>query len=300
VNLARFDLNLLVALDALLREKNVTRAGQRIGLSQPAMSGTLGRLRELFHDDLLVRVGRQLELTPLAQELIEPVRKSIESIEDVVGHKRAFDPATEERSFTVATSDYATFLLFQPLMERLTVEAPRVTVRFSQLSGKSTDLLAHDMIDFLIMPSEIESSFPKQMLFTDRWACAVWDKHPDIGHRISEKQYLSLPHLAFNLPQPEGWSVADHYLASKNIQRRIAATTESFLLSPFMLRGTKLVTIVHRRLGERVKKAAEIKLLDPPYPFPDIHESIFWNPRYATNPPHVWLRNLFVKIAADL
>lgn len=300
MNLARFDLNLLLALDALLRERNVTRAGQLLGLSQPAMSGTLARLRDLFHDELLVRVGRQLELTPLAQELAAPVRQTIEGIERLVEHRRGFDPATEERSFTIAATDYAAFLLLQPLMERLTGEAPRVTVRFAQLNVKSLDLLSTDTIDFVIMPSEIRSNFPHQLLFTDRWACAVWARHPEIGRRMSERQYLALPHLAFNMPQPEGWSVADNYLASKNIRRRIAATTESFLLSPFMLRGTRLITLVHRRLGERVRKAAGIRLLEPPYPLPEIHESLFWNPRHESDPAHVWLRKVFVEVARSL
>src|SRR5665213_3068404 len=167
MNLVQFDLNLLVALDALLRERNVTRAGQRIGLSQPAMSGTLARLRELFRNELLVRVGRNLELTPLAQDLGEPLRQCIERIETMMDERRAFDPARERRIFTIAASDYATYLLMPHLLERLSCEAPDITVKFTQLTKHSFDLLDEDRIDFVIMPSEVETNNPGELLFID-------------------------------------------------------------------------------------------------------------------------------------
>jgi len=300
MNLVQFDLNLLVALDALLRERNVTRAGQRIGLSQPAMSGTLGRLRDLFRDDLLVRVGRNLELTPLAQELIEPVRQCIARIEDMIQHRRAFDPAHEQRVFTIAASDYAAYLLLPPLLERLTGEAPGITVKFTRLDGRSLELLSEDRVDFVIMPSEIETNFPGELLFIDHWVCAVWSQHPDLGATLSEAQFGALPHLGYELSERDGHSVADHHLAGLQIRRHMAATTESFLVAPFLLRGTRLITLAHRRLAERVKAAADIKTFEPPYPMPDIHESLYWNPRHSSAPPHTWLRALFVAAARAL
>lgn len=300
MNLVQFDLNLLVALDALLRERNVTRAGQRVGLSQPAMSGTLARLRELFRDDLLVRVGRNLELTPLAQELCEPLRQCIERIEDLIDHRRAFAPAREERTFTVAASDYATFLLLPPLLERLTRDAPGIRMKFTRLDHRALDLLGEDRVDFVIMPSEIETNYPGELLFIDRWICAAWSKHPDLGKRLSKDEFRALPHLGFELPERSGHSVADYHLTAAQIDRNIAATTESFLTAPFLLRGTRLITIAHQRLAERVKAAADIRLFDPPYPMPDIHESIYWNPRHSSAPPHKWLRSLFVEIARAL
>lgn len=300
MNLVQFDLNLLVALDALLRERNVTRAGQRIGLSQPAMSGTLGRLRELFHDDLLVRVGRNLELTPLALELGEPLRQCIERIEDMIQHRRAFAPAREARTVTVAASDYAAYLLLPPLLERLTREAPGITLKFTRLDGRSLELLGEDRVDFVVMPSEIETHYPGELLFIDRWVCAVWSKHPDLGKRLSKEEFGALPHLGYELSERDGHSVADYHLSALQIRRHIAATTESFLVAPFLLRGTRLITLAHQRLAERVKAAADIKLFDPPYPMPDIHESIYWNPRHSSAAPHKWLRAQFVEVARAL
>src|SRR5579875_11372 len=155
MKLSQFNLNLLVALDALLRERNVTRAGESIGVSQPAMSATLARLRELFKDDLLVRVGRRLELTPLAGELIGPVRQCVMQIEDVIEHRRAFRPATEERSFIIAASDYASFLLLPPLLERLAADAPGIAVKFVRLDANAVEQLASGLLDFVILPSEV-------------------------------------------------------------------------------------------------------------------------------------------------
>ncbi|MGH7075158.1 MAG: LysR family transcriptional regulator [Stellaceae bacterium] len=300
MNLARFDLNLLVALDALLSECNVTRAGQRIGLSQPAMSGTLGRLRDLFHDDLLVRVGRNLELTPLAQELSVPLRQCIERIEDMVDNRRSFSAARERRSFTIAASDYAAFLLMPALLDQLAREAPGITLKFSQLDGRSLELLNDDRVDFVIMPSEIETNSPGELLFMDRWVCAAWTKHPDLGEQMTEGEFCALPHLCYELPERDGHSVADLYLSHLQIRRHIAATTASFLTAPFLLRGTRLITVIHRRLAERVREAADVRIIEPPYPMPDIHESIYWNPRHSSTPSHRWLRSIFVEIARKL
>lgn len=300
INLLQFDLNLLVALDALLRERNVTRAGQRVGLSQPAMSGTLARLRERFNDELLVRVGRNLELTPLAQELCQPLRQCIERIEEMVDHRRSFDPARETRSFTVAASDYAAFMLLPPLIQRLALEAPHVTVKFAQLDARSLELLAGDRIDFVIMPSEIEINCPGELLFIDRWVCATWSKHPDLGERLSAEDFCGLPHLGYELPEHEGHSVADLHLSHLQIRRQVAATTESFFMAPFLLRGTRLIAVTHQRLANSVREAADIRIFEPPYPMPDIHESIYWNPRHSSTPSHRWLRSVFVQCAGTL
>src|SRR5262245_58434475 len=148
MNLRQFDLNLLVALDALLTERNVTRAGERLYLSQPAMSGILARLRLLFNDELLVRVGRHLEPTALASELARPVRECVQQIEDLLSTQRAFSPETEARTFVIAASDYVVLLLLGLLVQRLTTAAPNISVRFVSLESSGADRLAMGEIDF--------------------------------------------------------------------------------------------------------------------------------------------------------
>src|SRR5688572_4982858 len=133
MNLASVDLNLLVALDAILAERHLTRAGERLGLTQPTMSHTLSRLRRLFDDDLLMRIGRDYELTPLAQELREPLRDILKNIEQTIERRPNFDPKTDERLFTVGASDYATYLVFQPALARIENEAPGVRIQLLPL-----------------------------------------------------------------------------------------------------------------------------------------------------------------------
>jgi len=299
--LSQFNFNLLVALDALLRERNVTRAGSRIGLSQPAMSGTLARLRELFRDDLLVRVGRQLELTPLGEELIMPVREAVQQLENIIEHRHRFDPAVERRSFTIAASDYAGFLLLRPILERLAVEAPGITLKHVKMSLDSRRQLAAGILDFVVMPSEITPDLAGQLLFADRWVCAAWAGNPEItGDTLTLEHYLSFPHIVFGDADPAVSSIADYPFDHAGIVRNVVASTDSFLLSPFAIRGTRFLTLMHERLAERLKDAAELKLLPPPFELPDIHESLYWSPRHSSSPAHLWLRAIVAEVAAGL
>ncbi len=300
MNLTQFDLNLLVSLDALLIEKNVTRAGQRVGLSQPAMSGTLSRLRELFKDELLVRVGRNLELTPLAQELAPLLREKLQGVEDLLNAQRHFVPEREERTFTIAASDYAVFLLLQPLVARMAEQAPGIRLRFTRLDPGSPDRLGEDAIDFMVMPSYLEVGYPGAPLFSDRWVCVAWSGNDRIGRTLSEDAYLTLPHLAFSMPGEGAGSAADAHLTHLGVRRNIAAWTESFILAPFLVRGTDMVALVHDRVARKLQQAADVRIVPPPYAFPEIQETLFWNPRRTADPPHVWMREQVLEAARDI
>ena len=300
MNLAKYDLNLLVALDALLTEKNVTHAGDRVGLSQSAMSGVLSRLRYMFKDELLVRVGRHMELTPLAQDLIDPLRKCIRDVEDLLNARMVFDPTSEQRLFTIAATDYLSFLLLRPLLDRLAALAPKISVRVVQLDPPKLDLLSEDAIDFLIMPSEVPANFPSQVLFEDQWVCAVCAQNPEVGAHLTEKQYLALPHLIYTASGHDSIGVGDSYLSQLGAQRHVGASVQSFLVAPFVIAGTRMVTLLHKRLGERLAGCAGIRLIDPPFDLPKIHESIFWNPRRTSDPPHVWMRAQIIDVASKL
>ena len=297
MNLSQFDLNLLVSLDALLIERNVTRAGQRVGLSQPAMSGALSRLRDLLKDELLVRVGRQLELTPLAQELAPQLRQQLQGVEDLLSARRSFIPSSEQRTFSIAASDYVVFLLLQPLVARMAEQAPGVKLQFVRLDSASVDRLGEDAIDFVIMPSYLQTHFPSAALFSERWVCVVWRGNTRVGKTLSETQYLELPHLAFSMPNEGAGSAADVHLNQIGVQRRIAAWTESFILSPFLVRGTEMVTLVHERVARALEEAADSRIIAPPYDLPEIEEILLWNPRRTSDPPHVWMREQFVGAA---
>ena len=293
MNLRNVDLNLLVALDALLAERSVSRAGQRIGLSQPAMSGALARLRKLFGDPLLVRVGRDLALTQNAEDLVVPVREILTRIEQTIQQRPGFVPATDSRTFSISASDYATLILLVPFLRALAVDAPGVTINLLPRSSNARRLLHTDQADLVIEPRELlgETDFPSRHLFGDRWLCAVDADNPHVPtSRITWEQYLELPHLVYSIGADQQLNLADRHLEHLGVRRRIEITVESFLLVPFLLQGTGLASLVLERAARRLTVATNIRTLEPPLSLPDISEAMYWHPRHTTDPGHRWLR----------
>lgn len=298
MNLHQLDLNLLVALDALLSERGVTRAGERIGLSQPAMSSALARLRRLLGDELLVRTGREYQLTALAQELQPAVRHIMSLIETTLMRRPAFQPATDERVFAIAASDYASLVVLQPALERISREAPRVTLHLHPLETSPGEALKQAAVDLVIAPRQLNLPFPCEPLLTDRWVCAVAADHPEVGERLTLDQYLSLPHLVFATDGDRRISLGDRQVSKLGLERRVLATFESFLLLPFLLRGTRLVALIQERLATRVRDAAGLKLLDPPFQIDEITEAVYWHPRHNSDGGLQWLRTVLADVAS--
>ncbi len=300
MNLRQFDLNLLVALDVLLTERNVTRAGERLFLSQPAVSGILARLRHAFQDELLVRVGRNLELTAFAADLAGPVHECVRQIEDLLNVRRPFEPESARWSFRIAASDYVVFLLLGALLKTLAECAPNISVRFLALDPTAGERLAAGELDFAVLPTELEPSLPSLPLFEDSWVCAVWTGHPHLGAQFTMDEFLAVPHLSFRLAGPDHGSIAESYLAQLGFELKIVASTESFATAPFLLRETPFATLVPRRLGERLTKAADIRLVELPLDIPPLREKLIWSPRYTASPAHAWFRGRVAEVAQAL
>ena len=300
MNLRHIDLNLLVALDVLLSERNVTRAGERLNLSQSAMSSTLARLRHTFDDELLVRVGRQLELTSYAEEIAGPVRLCLQQIEDLLNARQGFEPRSARRLFRIAATDYAVLLMLAPLVNGLRTLAPEVAVQFVKLDASARERLLAGDIDFCIMPEGVEPTLPSCALFEDPWTCILWDQHPAIGDAVSLEQFMAQPHLAFDFGTEGHASVADEHVRRLGHHRHIVATTANMTTAPFLLHGTALLALVPRRLAERLRVAAGIRLVDIPLDVPPLSERLVWNPRFTDSQPHQWLRAQLVSIAGRL
>lgn len=300
MNLRQVDLNLLVALDVLLKERNVTHAGERLCLSQSAMSGNLARLRQLFDDELLVRVGRNLELTAFAEDLAGPVSDCIRQIDDLLNAKRPFVPETENRVFHIAATDYSIMLMLGPLVKRLEKLAPNISVRFVKLDSLARGKLDSGEIDFSILPEEIDSGQPSAPLFKDQFVCIAWSGHPNIKKSMTMDWFLDQQHMVFNIGDDGHHSLADQFLERKGYKRNIVASTESFTNAPFLLQGTNMVTLVPKRLADRLKEAASISLLQLPIKVPPLSEKLMWNPRFTTSQSHIWMRNLMADIARTL
>lgn len=296
------DLNLLVALDALLAERNVTRAAGRIGLSQPGMSSALGRLRKLFADPLLVREGTALVPTARAQSLVQPVREALNLIEHAIKDRAGFDPATDECTVRVSCSDYSVLILIAPLIRRLAAEAPGVTIQVQPRSPDPVQTLRDGEADLVIEPVEIMggATLPSQRLFVDRWLCCVWDGNTQVDDTMPLETYLRLGRVVYSMGAGKPVALVDEHLARLGPPRRVEFSVESFLLAPFLLQGTDLVTLVLERAVPLLQRTAAIRLLEPPMDLPSITQTMWWSPARTTDPAHSWVRARIGEVAAAL
>jgi DNA-binding transcriptional LysR family regulator len=150
------------------------------------------------------------------------------------------------------------------------------------------------------MPDSVEPALPSMDLFQDPWVCILWDKHQSIGERVTLEEFMAQPHMTFNIGDEDHSSIADEHLVRMGYQRNIVATTESFTNAPFLLQGTTMLTMVPRRLAERLRESAHIRLLEIPIEVPPLAEKLVWNPRFTQSRPHIWMRGLIADIAATL
>jgi LysR family nod box-dependent transcriptional activator len=303
MELGGIDLNLLVALDALLSERSVTRAAARVGLSQPGMSNALARLRRLFDDPLLIRRGAMLVPSARAEALAGPVHDALELIRAAVHTPTRFDPASERRAFRLSCSDYSVLMLVGPLIRALARHAPGVTVEVLPRLANAGRALSDGDVDLVVEPAEImgEVNLEALRLWEDHWMCCVWAGNTQVKRRMTVENYLSLGHLVYSMgaaDQPV--ALPDRHLAGLGIQRRIEVSVESFLLAPFLLAGTDLVTLVPRRAGAFLRRTGDIRILPSPVELPTLVEMLWWHPRANADPAHAWLRALIAQVAGTL
>jgi len=300
VDLNRVDLNLLVAFEALMTERSVTKAAQRLSVGQSAMSSTLGRLRKFLDDPVLVREGRGVVATPLAESLVLPVRDVLTEIDRVLSHRRVFDPARDERTVSVTTSDQLTMSFLHPLLVRLATEAPGLRLRLDPNNEQFHERLVRHDVDLVIMPLEAiqeHSEFPRQRLFQDRYVLAADRDHPDVGDTISLEQFGALPYLATFVGSRR--TPAEMQLDWLGVPRRIQVTA-SLTVAPYLLRGTRLITLVLERAARQIADRAHIKLLEPPVDgLRPITYIMLWTKRTDLDPAHQWLRQRLLDLAAE-
>ncbi len=303
MNLGSLDLNLLVALDALLSERSVTRAAGRVGLSQPGMSNALARLRRHFDDPLLVRQGAVLVPTSRAEALRGPVHEALELIRGALDAPARFDPATDRRSFRLSCSDYSVLMLIGPLVRALAAEAPGVLVEVIPRLPDAGRALVNGDVDLVIEPPEIMGRVDLESLrlWEDRWTCCVWEGNRRVGARMTMERYTALGHLIYSMGgagQPV--ALPDVHLGSLGVTRRIEVSVESFLLAPFLLQGTDLVTLIPMRAEAFLRRTGDIRVLEAPIEFPVLVETLWWHPRATADPGHAWLRGRIGEVAGGL
>jgi DNA-binding transcriptional LysR family regulator len=299
MNLNSLDLNLLVALDALLLEGNVSRAAMRIGLSQPATSHALQRLRDLIGDPLLVRTGARMELTPRAQALRGPLAQALDQVRGLF-IPDDFDALRSERQFRLMMPDLAVELLMPPLMEKITKAAPNVRIDVVPWRGPAifTAEFART-IDLVISIGDAFSGFHRQLLYTDSDALAVRRGHPT-GSRLKKRDgFLNARHVAVVI-RGQSADLIDIWLRSKGIERRIALVVSGYIEALHVTARTDLVAFVPRRLIGALSKQLSLTTITPPID-PGIDEQFMFYPtRAQMDPGSIWLRNIMLGIGREM
>lgn len=296
----KLDLNLLVALDALLTEQNVTRAGNRLHLSQSSMSGALARLREYFDDELFVLIGRRLMPTPFAESLIKPVRNVLLQIESTVLTRPGFEPAVAVRHFKMLISDFSQSILMTRLLPKLQAQAPGITLEFLLQINNPFEELERGDVDFLIIPENYTSPVqPKASLFNETYTCVIWNENMLVGDALTFEQYRSMGHVIAQFGRAhytfETW-FQDEYGYTLNAE---ISTGHLSGLSELVV-GTNRIATVHRMLANKQARYLPIRLLDPPMPTPSLQQTLQWHQYHDSDPGNQWMRNLIIETAHEL
>jgi LysR family transcriptional regulator, nod-box dependent transcriptional activator len=307
MNFKGLDLNLLVVLNALLIDKNTTRAGERVFLSQSATSGALARLREYFGDPLLIRSGQKLVLTSLAQRLFEPVRQMLTQCETIVSSNAAFQPETSTRNFRLNMGEDVAASLMINVFKKIKKTAPGISMEISSHPGRtwfSRDLaecLEQGDLDFLIAPASLISPLhPNKKLFENRRVCVVWSGNRRVRKTISLELYLSLGHVVTRLgPQDTGGTEEDFFRES-GLKRRIEMVVPSFGLPAYVVLGTDYVATMRESLAIVYAKYLPIRILPLPLPITPSYINIQWHRYQDRDPGMQWLRNLIEAEAKDI
>ena len=301
----RFDLNLLVALDALLSERNVTRAAERLFVTQPTMSGMLQRLREQFGDQLLVKQGRELELTPQARALAQPVREALEATRTALHTRAQFDPATSTRTFRLSLSDYATVTLLPAVLRRVLAQAPNIHIAVETINSPVKQLASNRAelcvcIDkwALFGEGEGDEALHTTWLFDDRWVCISDAGHP--WHAAPSKEaFFGLPFAMAHLADRTS-TLAETALRQWMPDRPPYVLLPNFTALAAVVAGSPLIGIVQHRLAQLIAGGLGLRSFEPPIEIPRLAEVLLWHGRNDDDPGHRWLREVIVQSARDL
>jgi LysR family nod box-dependent transcriptional activator len=304
----RLDLNLLVALDALLSEQNVTRAAERLHVSQPAMSGALQRLRAYLNDPLLQAAPRhRLELTPRARRLAGPVKELLLQIQTTLSSEPEFDPASADRYFQLAMSSYCIEILGIPLMADLCEKAPNIRCRFHELSAESLESVANGGLDFCITLADRslldpESKFDNlraSEVFTDRFVLVASAKNTEVAGNLSFQSVRTMPSVEVRL-FADMRSIADRVLHRYDAPTNSVAVVSSYYLAVSMVASSSLIAIVPETLAKRHAGAFDLRIHYPEFHLPELVESVIWHASNDTDPAHVWFRERVREVGGRL
>ena len=299
------DVYLLRCLNALVTEAHVTRAAERMGISQPAMSATLARLRALFADPLLVRTEKGMVATPRALDIAEQVRQALDLIDQSLAESAPFDPACATARFRIVASESIGFLLMPQLIARVRQDAPgvRLSVRNPELPRVRQELEEGDCDLVVAFLHDAPQGLRSTTLMQQRMCVIAAAGHPSIRGSISLEQYVAFPHVYYALGRT-GTStldtVVDRALARAGQARSIAARLPSTLASPAVVAQSDLLATLPERIARHFALLLGLQVLEPPLPLGEMNTSMFWHERMQNNPAHRWLRQQIKQVAQPI
>lgn len=300
INLRSVDLNLLVFFDALMSERHVTRAADKVAISQPAMSNALSRLRTVFKDELFVRTSQGMEPTPRAMELGVHVHAILQQTARLLTSDIQFDPTSTQREFSVRMSDLVGILILPRLMARLRQEGPGVSLDTVHLSPDQTiEALETDRLDVAVsMELHHTSAIRSEKLFNDRMVCVMSAEHPLASGKLSLKQFLAYSHLRVSM-SPTDIRFVDSVLAAKGLQRKIALNVTHWLLVAQILKETDLLAVMSEHAAQRIGESG-LAIRPLPFATPSFSWQLYWHRRYEHSRAHQWLRTRFHEAVTSL
>jgi len=297
MNLRDIDLNLLVVFNQLLMDRRVSTTADKLGLSQPAVSNALKRLRTLLKDELFVRTARGMEPTPYALNLVEPMGYALGTLQNALNQRDSFDPATSERTFTLGVTDIGEIYFMPTLMAMLSSEAPNIKIStLRHNTGHLSDDMAAGNVDIAIglLPS-LTTGFFQRRLFKQRYVCLFRQGHPTARNPISLAQYKSLPHVGVTSTNT-GHSEVDEWMIRKGISRDIHLHVPHFVAVGHILQSSDLIATVPERFAQKCSGPFQLETSPLPFKLPEIAINLFWHAKYNREPANMWLRQRVIEL----
>ncbi|MFG6176891.1 LysR family transcriptional regulator [Halomonas sp. THAF12] len=300
-SLHHFDLNLLRVFEALMAERHVTRAAQRLHLSQPALSHALKRLREALEDPLLVRTEAGMQPTPRALALLPDVQRALALLHDTLEPPAPFDPASSSQRFTIATTDYFEEVLYPPFLARLRALAPRVTFQIELITLEVLRRgLEERRVDLVVGP-EAGESIPKGLLqtawLTEELVCLAADDNAAVGNRLGLEQFVDQPQVSLSDISGFRHGRVDAWLAARHRQRRIVSRNLNYMAAARVVAQSDAIMVLPRRMARMFAHMLPVRLVAPPPGMPDLEMSLVRHPLYAAERPIAWLHEQLLAFA---
>lgn len=300
MRLNRLDMNLIIALEAILRLRSVSAAASELYLTQPALSQALRRLRDHFGDPIVSQVGRQMVPTEFGEQLHLATTQLLNDTRHFSQMRPDFDPATATRRFSIIASDFVLKVLLGPLMPRLAVEAPGVSLQLVPIDAPSDQRFQRGEVDFAVIPDRfLYPDHPHQHLFDDDFVCVFWEDHPDIGTVLSTETYLAMRHVVTEFGGTWRGSHFEQWIADHKISLDVACSVPSFTLLAECLRGTPWIATMHRSLWAALPRGSGLRALPMPLAVPPISENLQWHAMRGSDRSIQWFRDLVVSSAQN-